>query len=1054
MSLRKKILLGVAILFVALIAFATITMMWYQDKLVQSVLADLNKEFKGALVIEDTDIEPFTHFPYISIAIKNVQVFEDKEDMFAPILDVSDIYLGLNLWSLIDGSYKVNMLKVENGNFDIYRYTDGSFNLINALSGKTKIRELKEDYNIELKKIELANLDIIKYDEATHYHVETYIKNATSRFRNSDETLMIGLESQLLLNVIVDGDSTFLTQKEFDARTELDYDREGGILTIQPTEIKLKNAVFKVGGQVDVSDDFNVDIDINGNNPDFSLLIALAPNELIPTLEQYENAGKIRFQASIEGKTLSGGRPAINASFACDSAYFRNPKSNRQLQEISFRGHFTNGALRDFSTMEFTLDNVTAKPEAGVFEASLKVANFNAPEIDLVVNSDFDLDFLAQFLNITRLRQLDGDVSLKMKFRDIIDLKNPEKSLEEFNKSYFSELNVENLTFMLPDYHLKFDSIDLKATMDGNHANIDYLFMNIGGSDFTIRGDIDDLPAIIHQTEDSVQANLFIFSSLLDIKELTSNDTIQKNPFNEKVENLRLELAFKTTHKLLISSPNLPEGEFFIQNLYAKPEHYPHTFKKFNAHVIVDDNELMVREFRGNIDQSDFTYSGSLDNYALFLSERREGSIDIDFGLKSDLIRINDLFTYNGKNYVPPDYREEEVSSLKMYGNAELVFNDSLMETEIFFDQLFASLKVHDMEIKDIHGKLSLQDESLMLDQMSGSIGNTDFVANMNYYLGENETIRKQKNNISLVSELVDFDQLSNYGVKHGEEATYKVNHDSAFNIYTLPFTDLTFSMDISKMRYHKHLVQNVNADLRIQKNHFLYVDTLHFESSGGYFDIAGYFDGSNADSIFFHTQMRIDRVNLEDMLYRFDNFGQDYIISENLTGRLSGNVRGKIHMHADMVPQINESEIFLDFEILHGSLKNYKPLDALADYFRDKNLAHIRFDTLSNQLEIKDGVIDIPNMTINSTLGYMDISGSQYLDTHMEYYLKVPLKLVSKAAWQKLFGKKKNVTDDAHIDAIQYKDSNSKNWYINLKLEGTPDDYSVKLGKRERLKS
>jgi hypothetical protein len=590
--------------------------------------------------------------------------------------------------------------------------------------------------------------------------------------------------------------------------------------------------------------------------------------------------------------------------------------------------------------------------------------------------------------------------------------------------------------------------------MDGNHANIDYLFMNIGGSDITIRGDIDDLPAIIHQTKDSIQANLFIFSSLLDIKELTSNDTIEKNPFNEKIENLRLDLAFKTTPKLLVSSPNLPAGEFFINNLYAKPEHYPHTFKKFNAHIIVDDQELKILDFQGNIDKSDFTYAGNIDNYPLLLSEIKLGSIDIDFGFKSDLIRLDDLFTYNGENYVPPDYRKEEISNLKIYGNAELVFNDSLIETEIFFDQLFANLKVHDMEIKDIHGKFSILDESLILDHMSGSIGNTDFMANMNYYLGENEMIRKQRNKISMQSDKMDFDQLSNYSMKYPEDTTYTVNHDSAFNIYTLPFTDLVFSFDINELHYHKHSIKKVNTDLRIQKNHFLFVDTLLFQTSGGFFNIAGYFDGSNPDSIFFYPQIQVDRVNLEEMLYKFDNFGQEYIISENLTGNFSGSVRGKIHMHADMVPQIDGSEIFLDFSISNGSLKNYKPMNALADYFTDKNLAHIRFDTLSNQLEIRDGVIRIPNMTINSSLGFMDISGIQNMDSHMEYYLKIPLKLVSKAAWQKLFGKKKDVTDDANIDAIQYKNEDRKNWYINLKLEGTPDAYSVKLGKREKEKN
>jgi hypothetical protein len=1051
---RKRIILGISAFFLLLFSCATITMVWYQDVIVQKIVTGFNKDFNGALIIEDTNIEPLANFPYISLAIKNVQVFEDKEDMFAPILDVSDISLGVNFWSLLAGDFEVNMLKVENGNFDIYRYTDGSFNLINALSGKARIKELKEDYNIELKKIELANLDIIKYDEASNIHVETYIENATSRFRNWGESLMIALESQLILNVINDGDSTIFTNKRFDAVTELDYDRKSGILVIQPTVITMQNANFNVEGQIDILNEFDVDIEIHGNNPNFNLLIALAPKELIPTLEQYENAGKIHFEATIEGKTLSGEQPAINAVFGCDSAYFKNPASQKQLEEISFSGHFTNGMARDYSTMEFSLDNVKARPEAGIFIADLKVKNFDAPEIDLTVTSDFDLDFLAKFLNITSLQNLDGDVSLRMKFNDIIDIQNPEKSVEEFNKSYFSELNVNNLTFNLPDYPLKFDSIDIKATMDGNHANIEYFFLNVGGSDVTIRGEIDDLPAIIHQTSDSIQASLFIYSSLLDIKELTSfGDTLEKKPVDEKIENLRLDLAFKTTPKLLINSANLPVGDFFINNLYGKLEHYPHTFKNINAHILIDDENMEIRELIGKIDKSDFTYSGYLDNYPVLMAERPEGSIDIDFSFNSDLVRLNDLFTYNGKNYVPEDYRNEEITGLKMYGNAELTFNDSLVNTKIFFDQLNADLTVHSMDIRDIHGKFRFFEDYIILDAMTGSIGNTAFSTSMNLYVGDSDSTRKASNQVVLQADLVDFDQLSNYATKYPEDGSYTVNHDSVFNIYTLPFTDLEFAVDIKQLHYHKHLVENINADLRMQKDHFLFVDTLQFQLSGGRFNITGYFNGSDPEDIYFFPDVSVSQVNLEDVLYRFDNFGQDYIISENLAGVFSGKINGKVNMHADMVPQINGSEIYLDFEIINGSLKNYKPLNSLSEYFKNKNLAHIRFDTLSNKLEIANGVITIPNMTINSSLGFMDISGTQDFDNHMEYYFKVPLKLVTSAAWQKLFGKKKTIADSTHIDAIQYQNNDRKLWYVNLKLEGKPDAFNVSLGKRQKEK-
>ena len=346
----RRIFYGLLATFFLLFTLVIITLVWYQDKVVQKTVDAFNEDFRGAIVIGETDISPFANFPYVSVVIENVQVYEDKEDMFATILEVSHIYLGFNFWTLLSGNVNVNLLKIENGYFDIVRYEDGSFNLAKALSGEKKIKEIKEEYNIELQKIELINLDIIKYDESTKIHAETYIENATSRFKNAENTLMIGLESQFILNVVNDGDSTIFKNKHFDTATELNYNKENGILAILPSEIKMKNAVFNIGGSIDILDDFNIDLKIHGNNPNFNLFIAFAPEELIPTLEQYENAGKIFFDVSVKGKSISGHQPSINAVFGCDSAYFSNPVSNKKLEQIAFNGHFTNGEARDLTT--------------------------------------------------------------------------------------------------------------------------------------------------------------------------------------------------------------------------------------------------------------------------------------------------------------------------------------------------------------------------------------------------------------------------------------------------------------------------------------------------------------------------------------------------------------------------------------------------------------------------------------------------------------------------------------------------------------------------------
>ncbi|HRF39771.1 MAG TPA: hypothetical protein PK198_13355 [Saprospiraceae bacterium] len=45
--------------------------------------------------------------------------------------------------------------------------------------------------------------------------------------------------------------------------------------------------------------------------------------------------------------------------------------------------------------------------------------------------------------------------------------------------------------------------------------------------------------------------------------------------------------------------------------------------------------------------------------------------------------------------------------------------------------------------------------------------------------------------------------------------------------------------------------------------------------------------------------------------------------------------------------------------------------------------------------------------MLINSSLGFMEVSGRQNLDMSMANFVRVPLRLVTQVAWRKLFGGK-----------------------------------------------
>jgi hypothetical protein len=255
-------------------------------------------------------------------------------------------------------------------------------------------------------------------------------------------------------------------------------------LTIQPTEVIFENSSFGFSGVVGLTKDAELDLKFNGEKPNFDLIIAIAPEEIAETFRQFDNEGKVYFNATVKGKSANGNRPSINANFGCENGYFNNLETKKSLNKIGFSGSFTNGSKKDLSTMELKINKFSARPEAGKFSGKIAVKNFESPDIDIRLVSDFDLDFLAKFVNAKELKGLEGKVKLTMNFHDIIDLQQPEKAIEKLNESYFTELLIENLKFNSPDLPAPINEVDMKATLVGHKAKIEYCNAKIGHSDF------------------------------------------------------------------------------------------------------------------------------------------------------------------------------------------------------------------------------------------------------------------------------------------------------------------------------------------------------------------------------------------------------------------------------------------------------------------------------------------------------------------------------------------------------------------------------------------
>ena len=100
-----------------------------------------------------------------------------------------------------------------------------------------------------------------------------------------------------------------------------------------------------------------------------------------------------------------------------------------------------------------------------------------------------------------------------------------------------------------------------------------------------------------------------------------------------------------------------------------------------------------------------------------------------------------------------------------------------------------------------------------------------------------------------------------------------------------------------------------------------------------------------------------------------------------------------------------------------------------------------------SNSTNLK-GTIIIPKMTINSSLGFMELSGNQKMNEtmDMDYEIGVPWKMIGNVVANKLFKRNKKSTDE-NEEEIQYRKEKSKFFYVTVK--GGIDDFKVNVGRK-----
>lgn len=195
---------------------------------------------------------------------------------------------------------------------------------------------------------------------------------------------------------------------------------------------------------------------------------------------------------------------------------------------------------------------------------------------------------------------------------------------------------------------------------------------------------------------------------------------------------------------------------------------------------------------------------------------------------------------------------------------------------------------------------------------------------------------------------------------------------------------------------YKRFTATNVKASIGLVNENWL-LNNVSLQHGGGSMVISGELQEKNNDYYESSIKLNMQNVDINKVMYAFNNFGQNGIESENLRGKISSQADIKMDIDRNLETPSNING-YVDFSLKKGALLHYEPLQKLQNVvFKKRNFDEIYFAELKDRFDIQNRDIKINRMEIQSTALTLFIEGVYSLQGNTDISVQVPLSNLKK---------------------------------------------------------
>jgi len=382
-----------------------------QDKVAGMILKSLNKDIQTKFEFESSHLSFLRKFPKASLDLKNVLVHSSPGFDAASfgktntdtLLFAKSVIAEFSITDIIHGIYNIDRIGVKQGRLNIFTDTAGLINYeISADTGQVS----NDILTINLDRINASDIVVTYNDLAKKLVIKGLVDDGRMKSKISGNDIDFTAVSDMRIdNFTLYG---FTISRSIEASIDVAlYSSPKGILFSKGILV-IDNIDFGLSGFI--SKDDILDLSLSGKNIDISGIKKYLPEKYNEKIAAYNPSGILNLSSTIKGPITRTLNPLIKINFDLSKGHVSYLNSALNINALSFKGYFTNGAKRNPGTSAVTLNDMTGTLGSAQYSGSLSLADFHSPNGSLQLKGKLIPSELKEFFDLRDISTSKGSV--------------------------------------------------------------------------------------------------------------------------------------------------------------------------------------------------------------------------------------------------------------------------------------------------------------------------------------------------------------------------------------------------------------------------------------------------------------------------------------------------------------------------------------------------------------------------------------------------------------------------------------------------------------------